>query len=64
MEDDQWGDIIKLSKLIAKKNGRKPDRARLSDVMDKRTDEDRLELLFQREFIRDVREDFEDEWRR
>ena len=34
---------------------------RLSNLMDERSDEDRLEVLFERSFLRDTREDFEDE---
>ena len=60
MNKEQWGDVVRFSKIVDKKKGKKPNRLRVVDLMEESSDEDRLERLFGRSWLRDLREDFED----
>ena len=55
-----WEDMIRLSKHIAKKEGRRWKRVELDEVMEERYDEDKLDLLFESKWLRHTRRHFED----
>jgi Ca2+-binding EF-hand superfamily protein len=64
LEDDCWEDLIQLSKLIAKRNDTRWNRVDLDEVLEQRTDEDKLDILFKSKWLRGTRRHFEKEIKR